>query len=163
MMIDGYDLYLVRWILPALSDSFHVQPCRAHAGASDPAGAAMFLSAVFVGPLLGDRFGRRNLVIACLIGTGALSPWVAAFSVNPTEFTIWRVLTGLCAAADRAGASHTVVGRLPRAACGATFSTIVVCGAMERLVDRRGHAGLHPAALGLDRGHVPGRRVYRLS
>ncbi len=24
MMIDGYDLYVVGWILPALSDSFHV-------------------------------------------------------------------------------------------------------------------------------------------
>src|SRR5689334_16138052 len=96
MMIDGYDLYVVGWILPALSDSFHVSRV-----ALTPVlliqQTAMLLSAVFVAPL-GDRIGRRNLLIGCLTGTGVFS-FGAAFATNPTEFTIWRVLTGLCAAA----------------------------------------------------------------
>src|SRR6185369_1572938 len=96
MMIDGYDLYLVGWILPALSDAFHVS--RA---AITPVlliqQAAMLLSAVFVTPLA-DRFGRRNLMIGCLTGVGIFSLG-AAFSDNLIELTIWRVLTGLCAAA----------------------------------------------------------------
>ena len=126
MMIDGYDLYLVGWILPALSDSFHVSRV-----ALTPVlliqQAAMFLSAVFVAPW-GDRVGRRNLVIACLIGTGLFSLG-GVFSTNPTEFAIWRVLTGLCAAAivpNLVTLSSEIAPRRLRA----TFSTIVVCGAM---------------------------------
>ena len=126
MMIDGYDLYLVGWILPALSDSFHVSRV-----ALTPVlliqQAAMLLSAFFVAPL-GDRVGRRNLVIGCLIGAGLFS-FCAAFSSNPTEFTIWRVLTGLCAAAivpSLVTLSSEIAPRRVRA----TFSTITVCGAM---------------------------------
>jgi MFS family permease len=126
MMIDGYDLYLVGWILPALSDSFHVSRV-----ALTPVlliqQAAMFLSAVFVAPL-GDRVGRRNLVIACLVGTGLFS-FGGAFSTNPTEFAIWRVLTGLCAAAvvpNLVTLSSEIAPRRLRA----TFATITVCGAM---------------------------------
>jgi AAHS family 4-hydroxybenzoate transporter-like MFS transporter len=126
MMIDGYDLYLVGWILPALSDSFHVSRV-----ALTPVlliqQAAMLLSAFFVAPL-GDRVGRRNLVIGCLMGAGLFSLG-AAFSSNPTEFTIWRVLTGLCAAAivpNLVTLSSEIAPRRFRA----TFSTITVCGAM---------------------------------
>jgi AAHS family 4-hydroxybenzoate transporter-like MFS transporter len=126
MMIDGYDLYLVGWILPALSDSFHVSRV-----ALTPVlliqQAAMLLSAFFVAPL-GDRVGRRNLVIGCLIGTGLFSLG-AAFATTPIEFTIWRVLTGLCAAAvvpNLVTLSSEIAPRRFRA----TFSTITVCGAM---------------------------------
>lgn len=126
MMIDGYDLYLVGWILPALSDSFHVSRV-----ALTPVlliqQAAMLVSAFFVAPL-GDRVGRRNLVIGCLTGAGIFSLG-AAFSSTPTEFTIWRVLTGLCAAAvvpNLVTLSSEIAPRRFRA----TFSTITVCGAM---------------------------------
>src|SRR6185295_18288660 len=48
---------------------------------------------------------------------------------NPTEFAIWRVLTGLCAAAvvpNLVTLSSEIAPRRLRA----TFSTITVCGAM---------------------------------
>ena len=68
MMIDGYDLYLVGWILPALSDSFHVSRV-----ALTPLlliqQVGMLLSVYFVAPL-GDRIGRRNLLLSCLTGIG---------------------------------------------------------------------------------------------
>src|SRR5258708_2115902 len=96
MMIDGYDLYLVGWILPALSDSFHVSRV-----ALTPLlliqQVGMLLSVYFVAPL-GDRIGRRNLLLSCLTGIGLCSLG-AAFSANPLQFTVWRVLTGLFAAA----------------------------------------------------------------
>src|ERR1700749_4197897 len=71
MMIDGYDLYVVGWILPALSDSFHVSRV-----ALTPVlliqQIGMLLSVYFVVPQA-DRFGRRNLNITCLTGTGLCS------------------------------------------------------------------------------------------
>ncbi|MEP7245590.1 MAG: MFS transporter, partial [Gammaproteobacteria bacterium] len=126
MMIDGYDLYLVGWILPALSDSFHVSRV-----ALTPVlliqQTAMLVSAFFVAPLA-DRVGRRKLLITCLIGTGVFSLG-AAFSTNPTEFTIWRVLTALCAAAvvpNLVTLSSEIAPRRLRA----TFATITLTGAM---------------------------------
>jgi len=125
MMIDGYDLYLVGWILPALSDSFHVSRV-----ALTPVlliqQAAMLLSAVFVAPLA-DRIGRRNLLLGCLVGTGLCSLGTG-FATNPTEFTLWRVLTGLFAAAvvpNLVTLSSEIAPRRFRA----TFATITVCGA----------------------------------
>lgn len=125
MMIDGYDLYIVGWILPALSDSFHVSRV-----ALTPVlliqQVAMLLSACFVAPLA-DRSGRRKLLLACLSGT-ALFSVCAAFSANPTQFTVWRVLTGLCAAAvvpNLVTLSSEIAPRRLRA----TFATITVVGA----------------------------------
>ena len=125
MMIDGYDLYLVGWILPALSDSFHVSRV-----ALTPVlliqQAGMLLSVYCVAPLA-DRIGRRNLLIGCLTGTGLCSLG-AAFSSDPFQFTVWRVLTGLFAAAvvpNLVTLSSEIAPRRLRA----TFATITVCGA----------------------------------
>jgi MFS transporter, AAHS family, 4-hydroxybenzoate transporter len=125
MMIDGYDLYLVGWILPALSDSFHVSRV-----ALTPLlliqQVGMLLSVYFVAPL-GDRIGRRNLLLGCLTGIGLCSLG-AAFSANPLQFTVWRVLTGLFAAAvvpNLITLSSEIAPRRLRA----TFATITVCGA----------------------------------
>jgi AAHS family 4-hydroxybenzoate transporter-like MFS transporter len=126
MMIDGYDLYVVGWILPALSDSFHVSRV-----ALTPVlliqQTAMLISAMFVAPL-GDRIGRRNLILFCLAGTGIFSLG-GALSSSITEFTIWRVLTGLCAAAvvpNLVTLSSEIAPRRLRA----TFSTITLSGSM---------------------------------
>lgn len=125
MMIDGYDLYVVGWILPALSDSFHVSRV-----ALTPVlliqQVGMLLSVYCVAPLA-DRIGRRNLLIGCLAGTGVCS-LAAAFSANPVQFTICRVLTGLFAAAvvpNLVTLSSEIAPRRLRA----TFATITVCGA----------------------------------
>jgi MFS transporter, AAHS family, 4-hydroxybenzoate transporter len=125
MMIDGYDLYVVGWILPALSDSFHVSRV-----ALTPVlliqQAGMLLSVYFVAPLA-DRIGRRTLLLTCLAGTG-LCCLGAAFSSNPVQFTAWRVLTGLFASAvvpNLVTLSSEMAPRRLRA----TFSTITVCGA----------------------------------
>jgi MFS transporter, AAHS family, 4-hydroxybenzoate transporter len=125
MMIDGYDLYLVGWILPALSDSFHVSRV-----ALTPVlliqQAGMLLSVYFVAPLA-DRIGRRTLLIGCLAGTGLCSLG-AAFSASPLQFTVWRVLTGLFAAAVFPNLVTLASEFAPRR-LRATFATITVCGA----------------------------------
>src|SRR4051812_6069654 len=125
MSIDGYDLYIVGWILPALSDSFHVSR-EALTSVLLTQQVAMLLSAVFVAPLA-DRSGRRKLLIACLTGTALFSA-CSAFSANPLQFTIWRVLTGLCAAAVVPNLVTLSSEIAPRRFRG-RFSTITVCGA----------------------------------
>jgi MFS transporter, AAHS family, 4-hydroxybenzoate transporter len=125
MMIDGYDLYVVGWILPALSDSFHVSRV-----ALTPVlliqQIGMLLSVYFVAPQA-DRFGRRNLLIACLTGTGLCSLG-SAFAASPLQFMVWRVLTGLFASAVVPNLV-TLVSEIAPRRLRATFSTITVCGA----------------------------------
>src|SRR5438270_9741029 len=80
MSIDGYDLYIVGWILPALSDSFHVSRV-ALTSVLLTQQFAMLLSAVFVAPLAACS-GRRKLLLACLTGTALFSACSALFG-NP--------------------------------------------------------------------------------
>jgi MFS transporter, AAHS family, 4-hydroxybenzoate transporter len=125
MMIDGYDLYVVGWVLPDISHAFHVSPT-----ALKPIlfvqQLGMLVSLLFVAPLA-DKVGRRNLLIICLIGTGLCS-FASAFSTSVLQFGFWRVVTGLFASAvvpNLVTHCSEVAPRRVRA----TFGTIVVCGA----------------------------------
>lgn len=126
MMIDGYDLYLVGWILPALSDEFHVTRV-----ALTPVlllqQVGMLLGGYLVAPLA-DYIGRRSLLLICLVGIGIFS-FGATTSSDPTQFILWRILTGLFAAAIVPNlltlSSEVAPDRLR-----ATFCTITLCGAM---------------------------------
>jgi MFS transporter, AAHS family, 4-hydroxybenzoate transporter len=86
----------------------------------------MLLSVYFVAPQA-DRFGRRNLLIACLTGTGLCSLG-SAFAASPLQFMVWRVLTGLFASAVVPNLV-TLVSEIAPRRLRATFSTITVCGA----------------------------------
>jgi MFS transporter, AAHS family, 4-hydroxybenzoate transporter len=126
MVIDGYDIYLVGWILPALSDFFHVSRV-----ALTPLlllqQIGMLLGGYLVAPLA-DSIGRRKLLLICLVGIG-LACLGATTSVNPTQFMLWRIVTGLFAAAivpNLLTLSSEVAPRRLRA----TFVTITICGAM---------------------------------
>jgi len=126
MMIDGYDLYLVGWILPKLSDAFHVSRL-----ALTPVlliqQVGMLLGGYLIAPLA-DRVGRRNLLAICLAGIGATS-LLTALATTPTAFTCGRIATGLFAAAIvpnlLALAAEVAPLRLR-----ATFTTVTICGAM---------------------------------
>jgi len=126
MVIDGYDLYLVGWILPALSDSFHVTPV-----ALTPLlllqQVGMLLGGYFVAPMA-DYIGRRNLLLICLVGIAVFS-FGATTSTNPTQFIVWRVLTGLFAAAIVPNLL-TLSSEFAPERLRATFATITICGAM---------------------------------
>lgn len=126
MMIDGYDLYLVGWILPALSDSFQVSRV-----ALTPLlllqQVGMLFGGYAIAPLA-DRFGRRRLLLVALVIIG-LSSLGAMTATNPTQFTLWRIVTGLFASAivpNLLALSSEIAPLRLRA----TFSTITICGAM---------------------------------
>ena len=126
MMIDGYDLYLVGWILPKLSDAFHVSRL-----ALTPVlliqQVGMLLGGYLIAPVA-DRVGRRNLLAACLAGIGVTS-LLTALATTPAEFTWGRIATGLFAAAivpNLLALSAEVAPKRLRA----TFTTVTICGAM---------------------------------
>lgn len=126
MMIDGYDLYLVGWILPKLSDAFHVSRL-----ALTPVlliqQIGMLLGGYLVAPLA-DRVGRRSLLAICLAGI-AVTSLLTALATTPTAFTCGRIATGLFAAAivpNLLALSAEVAPLRLRA----TFATVTICGAM---------------------------------
>ncbi len=92
LLVDGYDIQVMALAVPTL----------AHGWSLPPASFGLALSAVvigisigsgLVGPL-GDRFGRRTLLMAMLAMTGIASACTAT-AHSPGQFVFWRLMTGL--------------------------------------------------------------------
>ena len=89
---DGFDLLAMSFAAPGITADWHLT--RATLGylmATNLIG--MGLGAVLIAPL-GDRFGRRRLVLAALIAI-ALSMVCSAAARTPIELGILRLITGL--------------------------------------------------------------------
>ena len=71
LLVEGYDIAAVGYVLPLLVDAWRVPPA-----AFTPALAAgnigLLLGSLIAG-LLGDRFGRKPVMIACVSAFGILS------------------------------------------------------------------------------------------
>ncbi|TPD59925.1 MFS transporter [Emcibacter nanhaiensis] len=91
MLIDGYDLAALPLALPYILPSW-----EGDAAGFGPALAAVLLGlgagALLLAPL-GDRFGRRKLIIPSLLAV-ALFTIGTGFSSSIGGFTFWRLLTG---------------------------------------------------------------------
>ena len=91
MLIDGYDLAALPLALPYILPSWE----------GDAAGFGPALAAVLVGlgagalllAPLGDRHGRRKIIISSLLAV-ALFTIGTGFSSSIGEFTFWRLMTG---------------------------------------------------------------------
>ncbi|MAW81953.1 MAG: MFS transporter [Parvularcula sp.] len=92
MMIDGYDLAAMPLALPYLVQEMDIAP-SAFSGALSAVLAGLGAGALFIGPL-GDRFGRRVLIVGSLSLIAAATIGTA-FSSTLVEFVLWRFLTGL--------------------------------------------------------------------
>lgn len=124
--IDGYELYLVGWVLPDLARDFGV-PRTAITSAMVAQQAGMLLGA-FVIPPLADRMGRPRLLLFCYAGM-ALSAFAILFTTSLVPFAVCRFAAGFCGTAMIpilvTLASETAPTRLR-----ATMSTITVSGTM---------------------------------
>ena len=126
MMIDGYDLYVVGWVLPALSTDYGVSRTDLTSVLMIQQ-VGMLVGGYFIAPLA-DRIGRRKLLLFCVIAV-ALSSFVTILAGNVMEFTVCRVLTGIFAGAIVPNLLAMISEMAPKK-FRATMATIVLGGAM---------------------------------
>ena len=92
LISDGFDLAAMGYVAPELVKSWHIQPARLV-----PAFSAGIIGMMIGGPLfgvLGDRYGRKRLIIAGLCAIGAFT--LATMAVRSiTDLVVLRFLTGL--------------------------------------------------------------------
>ncbi len=124
--IDGYELYVVGWVIPKLAKDFDV-PATAITSAMVWQQIGMSIGAFLIPPLA-DRIGRTRLVVLCY--TGMLITALGALNAPTLDlFVVCRFFAGLFGAAmipiAVTMASETAPTRLR-----STFATITVSGTM---------------------------------
>ena len=92
LLIDGFDVYLVGNLGPAIATHFHTRPANlALVFLLQQTGLAV--GAFLVGPIAG-RIGRRNVLLGCAAAFGVLT-LAAIFSDSLLEFAVLRAIAGL--------------------------------------------------------------------
>ncbi len=90
--LDGFDVLAVTFAAPGISKAWGIGP--AQLGAALSAGlVGMTLGSLLLAPF-GDRFGRRPLVLVCLVLMAA-GMALTATATGIVSLCVWRVLTGL--------------------------------------------------------------------
>lgn len=100
-MLDGYDVLLVAVTIPAMSEEWGLTPA-AFGLALAATSLAMALGAALMGSL-GDRFGRRPLIIGSFALAG-LTTLAVPLADNVLQLALLRLLTGLGLGASLANA-----------------------------------------------------------
>ena len=124
--VDGYELFVVGWVLPDLAHDFGVAPTAiTSAMVAQQVG---MLAGAFVIPPLADRIGRPRTLLFCFAGM-MLSALAILTTKSLLPFTICRFVAGFCGTAMIpivvTLASETAPKRLR-----ATMSAITVSGTM---------------------------------
>lgn len=99
---DGYDLNSVAWAVPSLIHEWHLPPSM-FTTAFLWSSIGIMLGALSAGPI-GDRFGRRPLLLVSLTIFGAAS-LLSAFSSSLGMLSLWRFFTGIGIGGGFAGAA----------------------------------------------------------
>jgi MFS transporter, AAHS family, 4-hydroxybenzoate transporter len=91
-MCDGYDVNSIGWAVPSLIHSWHLPP-PAFTIAFLWSSIGIMVGALSAGPI-GDRFGRRPLLLASLLIFG-LASLFSAFAGSLSVISVLRFFTGL--------------------------------------------------------------------
>ena len=108
--LDGYHIQSMALIVPALSAQWAVQS----SGFSMVLASALFgiaIGGALLAPL-GDRFGRRIVLIVSMVFLG-LASIGTSFAGNTLQLLIWRFLTGLALGASMTNATALTSEYLP--------------------------------------------------
>lgn len=124
--IDGYELYVVGWVLPLLAKDFGV-PNTAVTSAMVAQQIGMLIGAFLIPPFA-DRYGRPRVLIVCYAGM-MLSALGILTAHSLTTFAAWRFVAGLCGTAMIPILVTLASENAPRRLRG-TMSAIAVSGTM---------------------------------
>jgi AAHS family 4-hydroxybenzoate transporter-like MFS transporter len=92
LVVEGFDLQAANFAAPDVLDTFNLE--RTEAGPFLSASlVGVLVGAAFVGPL-GDRFGRKRVIVACCFGYGFLS-LIAAGAQSFTQLVVLRFFIGI--------------------------------------------------------------------
>ena len=94
--IDGYELYIVGWVLPDLARDFGVAPTAITSALV--AQQVGMLAGAFVVPPLADRIGRPRILLFCYTGM-MLSALAILTTHSLAPFMICRFIAGFCGSA----------------------------------------------------------------
>jgi AAHS family 4-hydroxybenzoate transporter-like MFS transporter len=92
LVLEGYDLTVVGYVVPQLVDAWG-KPPAAFATALTAGNVGMFIGALLCG-WLGDRYGRKPVLLGCLTGFGAAS-LITSFAATTSHLTLARLGTGI--------------------------------------------------------------------
>lgn len=92
IVCDGYDMFMLGAILPALMEEWAIDPLQAGALASY-ALIGMMLGAMIFGPVA-DKIGRKNVILICTV-IFSFFTFTSGFSTNVTSFGIQRFIAGI--------------------------------------------------------------------
>ena len=123
VVFDGFDLQVMALTVPALSKAWSIPPPQFSAALSASL-LGMGVGAAFIAPL-GDRFGRRTMLVISLFAVG-LSALACAAAQNLTQMAVFRFFTGIGLGVSMANAIALTADYVPRARR-STLVTIMFC------------------------------------
>lgn len=126
MMVDGFDLQVLNWVLPAVASDLGVER-TALTPALMSQQVGMLIGAWLVTPL-GDRYGRRPLLLAC-IGAVVISSFATIFTTSVIALAACRLVTGIFASSMIAVLISLTSEVAPKR-IRSTLVTIVLSGSM---------------------------------
>ncbi|HUN25188.1 MAG TPA: MFS transporter [Steroidobacteraceae bacterium] len=92
LLVDGYDIQVIALAVPAVGREWMLAPVH-FTYALSAAVLGMSIAGAFIAPL-GDRFGRRTMLVGAMTLIG-LATLLTATASSPLEFVLWRLLTGV--------------------------------------------------------------------
>ena len=92
LLIDGFDVQIIGYVAPALRQSLRVDPSSMSIIFS--AGLLGIMAGALVLGTLADSFGRRPMILACLVFVG-ITTLATALTTTVTTFIVLRFVTGL--------------------------------------------------------------------
>lgn len=90
--IDGFDTAAIGFIAPAIRAEWQLGP--AQLAPLFGAGLAGLMAGAFIFGPLADKYGRKNILVACVLFFG-LASLMSAYSTSLWELVVLRFLTGL--------------------------------------------------------------------
>src|ERR1700748_1576451 len=81
LVLEGFDLGAMAFTLPAISEAWHLKPA-AFTAALTAASVGLFLGSLLCG-WLGDRVGRKPVLVGCVVLFGVMS-LATAFATSVT-------------------------------------------------------------------------------